>query len=130
MLSRLTDRVSFNETFELPPPNDYILVKCEAENGTSLYTNAHAIIRERANIKKRLKKGAKKYKEKPRPLSVLLLAIDSISKLNLLRTMPNTAKHLQENDWFELEGYNKVCDNPCNCIPLPIYFFFWLPIDF
>lgn len=46
--------------------------------------------------------------EKPRPLSVLMLSIDSISRLNLIRALPKTAQHLYNNEWFELQGYNKV----------------------
>lgn len=43
-----------------------------------------------------------------RPLSVLMLGIDSISRLNLIRAMPNVAQHLYDTGWFELKGYNKV----------------------
>lgn len=43
-----------------------------------------------------------------RPLSVLMLGIDSISRLNLIRAMPHTAQHLFDTGWMELKGYNKV----------------------
>lgn len=43
-----------------------------------------------------------------RPLSVLMMGIDSVSRINLRRAMPNTAEYLVGNNWFELEGYNKV----------------------
>lgn len=45
---------------------------------------------------------------KDRPLSVLMIGIDSISRLNLIRAMPNTAQYLYDTGWFELKGYNKV----------------------
>lgn len=43
-----------------------------------------------------------------RPLSVLMLGIDSVSRLNLIRAMPHTAQHLFDTGWMELKGYNKV----------------------
>lgn len=76
-----------------------------------MYKNTHAIIREKANVRKRLNdyKNQKDEKEKMiRPLSVLMLSIDSISRLNLIRAMPKTAQHLYDTGWFELQGYNKV----------------------
>lgn len=63
-------------------------------------------MRERPDIRKRLKNS--KESDITRPLSVLMLSIDSVSRLNLIRTMPNTAGYLKENQWFELQGYNKV----------------------
>ena len=37
-----------------------------------------------------------------------MMGIDSVSRLNLIRAMPNTAQHLYDSGWFELKGYNKV----------------------
>ncbi|KAL1451470.1 hypothetical protein WDU94_005846 [Cyamophila willieti] len=52
-------------------------------------------------------------------LSLLIIGIDSISRLNMIRTMPKTRKFLAEKEWFELEGYNKVGENTFpNLIPL------------
>lgn len=45
---------------------------------------------------------------KNKPISVLLLAMDSISRLNLKRSMPKTEKYLHDNNWVELKGYSKV----------------------
>lgn len=64
-------------------------------------------MREKVHIRQRL--SALKTKAQPiRPLSVLMLSIDSISRLNLIRAMPKTAQHLYHTGWFELQGYNKV----------------------
>lgn len=90
----------------LPTAVEYILVKCKF-NGKTLYSNSHAIIREKEQIRKRLNDYQENKKE-IRPLSVLMLSIDSISRLNLIRAMPKTAQHLYDNNWFELQGYNKV----------------------
>lgn len=37
-----------------------------------------------------------------------MLSIDSVSRLNFIRSMPQTYKSLHDNEWFELQGYNKV----------------------
>lgn len=96
----------FSGSITLPQTTEYIIVKCKIGNDITLYSNAHAIMRERPDIRKRLK--ASKESDVTKPLSVLMLSIDSISRLNLIRTMPNTAGYLKENQWFELQGYNKV----------------------
>lgn len=45
------------------------------------------------------------------PLSVLLVGIDSISRLNSIRTMPKTTHFLNNHGWVEMKGYNKIADN-------------------
>lgn len=72
-----------------------------------MYKNTHAIIRDRPNVRKRLTEYKEKLNDK-RALSVLMLSIDSVSRLNLIRAMPKTAQHLYDSGWFELQGYNKV----------------------
>lgn len=90
---------------KLDATQEFILVRCKSRD-SAIYTNTHAIMRQRPDIRKRLDTFAAKHEQ--RPLSVLMLSIDSISRLNLLRAMPKTAQHLYDNGWFELQGYNKV----------------------
>lgn len=66
----------------------------------------HAIVRDRRDIRAKLNEFSEK--DEKRPLSVLMMSIDSISRLNLIRAMPMTAQHLYDTGWFELQGYNKV----------------------
>lgn len=75
--------------------------------GKTVYKNTHAVIRERSDVRQRLN-GLKEKLANQRPLSVLMLSIDSVSRLNLIRAMPKTAQHLYDSGWFELQGYNKV----------------------
>ncbi|KAJ8676022.1 hypothetical protein QAD02_011808 [Eretmocerus hayati] len=46
-----------------------------------------------------------------RRLSVLMLGIDSVSRLNFHRSMPLTREYLEERGWLELRGYNKMGEN-------------------
>ncbi|XP_022230848.2 uncharacterized protein LOC111079840 [Drosophila obscura] len=43
--------------------------------------------------------------------SVIMLGLDTMSRMNFRRTMPRTAEYVRQLGWFELEGYNKVADN-------------------
>lgn len=56
----------------------------------------------------------------PKNLNVLIIGIDSISRLNLLRQMPRTIEYVQQNlSAFEFLGYNKVADNTFpNLVPV------------
>lgn len=51
--------------------------------------------------------------------NVLILGIESMSRLNFHRTMPKTASFLKERGVLELHGYNKLGDNSLpNLFPL------------
>lgn len=43
--------------------------------------------------------------------SVIMFGIESVSRVNFLRTMPETAKFLKERGSIQLLGYNKLGDN-------------------
>lgn len=66
----------------------------------------HAVVRDRPEIRSKLDESKTQFDT--RPLSVLMIGIDSISRLNLIRAMPKTAQHLYDTGWFEMRGYNKV----------------------
>ena len=40
--------------------------------------------------------------------SVLMFGIDSVSRINFRRNMPQMLKYLTDHKWYELQGYNKV----------------------
>ncbi|XP_064541698.1 uncharacterized protein LOC135430824 [Drosophila montana] len=92
------------------------LVECYA-NGKRIYTNGHATVPERGNVRRRLQKWTEE-RGGAAP-SVLLVAMDTISRQQLMRAMPLTRQYLQYTGWFELAGYNKVEDNTLpNVLPL------------
>ncbi|XP_017860607.1 PREDICTED: uncharacterized protein LOC108612242 [Drosophila arizonae] len=104
-----TPCVKFKSGTQLPNTTESVIVKCRTE-GAQVYINGHPTIPERSAVRRRLKHWAQKDRGKRVP-SVLMIGIDSISRVNLIRAMPKTAQYLYENDWFELAGYNKVDDN-------------------
>jgi hypothetical protein len=98
---------------KLEEEDEFILVRCSAFNDFFLwnpsilvYRNAHAIIHEKQNVTDKFSRRSQKES-----VNVFLMGIDSVSRLNMIRAMPETYMHLQNNEWFELRGYNKIADN-------------------
>ncbi|GAB0091768.1 uncharacterized protein DMENIID0001_066470 [Sergentomyia squamirostris] len=106
----LTNCVNFTYTQTLPDHAEFIYVSCRPKGRKELYHNVHYVMRKKEDIVERFERFKGKFAKK-RPLSVLMLGIDSISRLNLIRAMPNTAQHIYNSGWFELKGYNKMDDN-------------------
>ncbi|KAJ8931099.1 hypothetical protein NQ314_016035, partial [Rhamnusium bicolor] len=80
----------------------YPFIKVVCSNPfAEVYTNVHATAIPTEN---------QKSGDRGNRFSVLLVGIDSISKLNLRRTMPKTYRYLEDN-FINLKGYNKIGDN-------------------
>lgn len=60
---------------------------------------------------KTLQTVTSKRKRPRHKFSILLFGIDSISRLNFIRTLPKTREFVEKRGWIELEGYNKIADN-------------------
>ncbi|KAI8126342.1 hypothetical protein FF38_09154 [Lucilia cuprina] len=109
----LSECMSFVDKTSLSPTIDNILVRCRSNN-RQVYINGYPLMPERKEIRQRLetwKKYDDQRKRKEKAPSVLMLGIDSISRVNLVRAMPKTAKYLYDNEWFEMSGFNKIDDN-------------------
>jgi hypothetical protein len=89
---------------------DSVMVNCtefdeEKNLSRTVYENVHNPILVKDSLKEKLKSGSTK------PISVLLVVVDSISRLNFIRTMPQSYDFLLKNDFVEMKGYTKVDDN-------------------
>lgn len=82
-----------------------MFVKCKAY-GIEIYKNVHGAFRITEEMKRRVE-----LKKNKKPLSILMVGIDSMSRLNLKRVMPKTSEFLERNQWLNLKGYNKIADN-------------------
>lgn len=119
----LSDGIRFSSEVELSGDTEFIYVECfQAGHKMASYKDVHFIVQRMPSVTKRL--GAIPIRVKPNSTSptessvnssqipsVLMIGIDSISRLNLLRAMPKTAQHLYDKGWFEMKGYNKMGDN-------------------
>ncbi|XP_051166992.1 uncharacterized protein LOC127285172 [Leptopilina boulardi] len=93
---------------------EFIKVKCSKNNKT-IYRDYHAFLPKKPNIMERIEKRKKSHSEL---LSLLIIGIDSVSRLNFHRMMPKTVKTLQNLNALEMFGYNKVGENTYpNVIP-------------
>lgn len=103
----------------LPDTTEFIKVRCELHRkkkpNKEVYRDAHAVV---PILPSALKKKKLLIEEK-RPvdnkqsskLNVLIVGIDSVSRLNIRRMMPQTYGYLKRNNWIELNGYTKIADN-------------------
>jgi hypothetical protein len=73
---------------------------------------------EKPDVEDRIRKLAS-TKEDPDKYNVMILGIDSISKINLYRSLKSTYATLQKLDAIEFFGFSKVADNTFpNLIPV------------
>ncbi|XP_017103777.3 uncharacterized protein [Drosophila bipectinata] len=94
--------IKFEHNFVVPRDVEAMITECRRSNATKVsQTDAFAFVHPRNDSTKT---------ESRRP-SVLLLGIDSVSRMNLQLTMPQMYKYLASQHWFEMQGYNKVGDN-------------------
>ncbi|XP_076167170.1 uncharacterized protein LOC143146608 [Ptiloglossa arizonensis] len=105
----------------LPSNLEATMVSCSLkpknrESNTSnkpIYRNVHAVLSV-DKVRDRLRRNVSQRTETAslsRKLSVLVIGIDSVSRLNFLRSAPSTDRYLREIGWVRLNGYNKMADN-------------------
>uniref|UniRef100_A0A034VB08 Uncharacterized protein n=1 Tax=Bactrocera dorsalis TaxID=27457 RepID=A0A034VB08_BACDO len=108
----LLNCVIFHQDFLVPQHIDYIITECYLgdNNKNPLQKDAFSFIQvtKKTNSTDNATESNVSGIRKP---SVLLIGIDAVSRINLRRTMPQTFKYLQMNQWLELLGYNKIGDN-------------------
>jgi hypothetical protein len=112
----VTNCSEFKTELVLNSEEEFIIVRCFQgnESGTNkdIYKNTHAVVPVKPDVRLKLNKTSSEISSvEEKRLSVLLLGFDSVSRLNLLRTMPKTVKYLRRSGWLEMSGYNKVGDN-------------------
>ncbi|XP_046470558.1 uncharacterized protein [Neodiprion pinetum] len=96
---------------------EFVQVKCERK-GKEVYKDYHAFVPRKELVENRCGSSPAPGPESGR-LSVLILGLDSVSRLNFHRTMPRTVEALQGLGAVEMMGYNKVGDNTFpNLVPV------------
>lgn len=96
---------------------EFIKVIC-SKNNEIIYRDYHAFLPRKPKVEARCLQAKKPDSETPH-LSILIVGLDAISRLNFHRTMPKTLKSLQDLGAVEMVGYNKVADNTYpNLVPV------------
>lgn len=104
-------RRTLPQDYIVPPEVQYMLVQCSVVNGKEkriVQTDGIAFVQdyEERSSEEHLEELA----EEPKP-SVIIFGIDSMSRINLRRTMHRTFRYVQQAGWYTLQGLNKVGDN-------------------
>ncbi|KAH8326745.1 hypothetical protein KR067_012756 [Drosophila pandora] len=101
------DRKYFSQNFEVPLHVQGLIVECHRLGNDSdiLQSDAYILIQHKPPP---LGVSLEPAKRKP---SVLMFGIDSLSRINLRRTMPKVYSFLTGSGWYEMQGYNKIGDN-------------------
>ncbi|KAI4464208.1 hypothetical protein MML48_3g00011732 [Holotrichia oblita] len=106
---KFKDCIAFNDSIEVDDKAEFVKVTC-LYNNTMLYKDFFSFIP---------LKPIPPLKNSETKLNVLILGIDSVSRLNFHRQMPKTSAALRKIKTVELLGYNKVGDNTFpNLIPV------------
>lgn len=82
------------------------------KKAVSVYENVHPVLNpEKVLDRLNISESGNATIGRQKKLSVLLLGLDNVSRLNLQRTLPRTENHLREKGWLSMKGYNKMGEN-------------------
>ncbi|KAH8262757.1 hypothetical protein KR026_012000, partial [Drosophila bipectinata] len=107
-MHRLTNHVL------VPKTTDHIITKCYVRKGHRrrkiIQSDSMSFIQDLVTNDGKVEDFVRKQKVDPQP-SVLIMGLDSTSRINLRRTMPLVYDFVKQPGWFEMQGYTKVGDN-------------------
>ncbi|XP_073838250.1 uncharacterized protein [Musca autumnalis] len=100
----------FDDNYIVPDFVEYALIEC---NGTvdspTFYRDGMSFIQQPDDINEKFNSSSN---NDYRQFGILMFGIDTMSRFNIRRVMPSTFQYINNNDqWFELSGYNKIDDN-------------------
>jgi hypothetical protein len=93
---------------QLSADHNSVAVKCDGKNGTRIYENVLMYVPALKATPGKKKAGAGRY-------SVTMLLIESMSQMNVLRSLPSTLATVEALGGALLQGHHKVAENTeCN----------------
>uniref|UniRef100_A0A1I8ND19 Uncharacterized protein n=1 Tax=Musca domestica TaxID=7370 RepID=A0A1I8ND19_MUSDO len=99
----------FGENYPVPGEVDYALIECNGTMETpTFYQDGMSFIQQRDEINERFEN---KSNNNLRQFGILLFGIDTMSQFNIRRIMTATFAYINNHQWFEMSGYNKIDDN-------------------
>ncbi|KFM78895.1 hypothetical protein X975_25379, partial [Stegodyphus mimosarum] len=104
--------------FGVPLSDEFLMVKCSMGDFPNL-TQFIPLVPLKPDVEEE-KNAKSQHSLNYEKLNIIIVGIDSVSKLNFLRHFRKTHRFLKENlSSFELKGYTKVADNTFpNLVPL------------
>ncbi|XP_017056679.2 uncharacterized protein LOC108098348 [Drosophila ficusphila] len=107
------ESIPFSQHQSVPNDMDFMITSCyvkDVKNHRKLVQrNAMSFVEDHLT-KMEEKEFVEEQSEHSRP-SVLIMGLDSTSRINLRRAMPSVFDFVSQPGWFEMQGYNKVGDN-------------------
>lgn len=105
--------------------DEFIRIYCYSNSDGVISTTFHAFVLPREEVETRCHLRLKNHVRRFGPretLSVQMIGVDSVSRLNFMRQMPRTRDFLlRELRAVEMLGYNKVADNTfVNIVPMMV----------
>lgn len=102
----------FNVSIKVEQTHEHIFVQCYDAIGKVIFVNFHTFIFDKPAVEKRCNERFKERQDSKsvkESLSILIIIIDSVSRLNAMRFMPKTVKYLMETmNATDMAGFNKV----------------------
>lgn len=117
----VNESVHFTSQVTFRNNDEFVRVLCFDNQNSSIYSNFFTIVQKKNKVEERCNKLYKEhYKNRDEELSIMMLGVESVSRINMLRYMTETRRYLNENmSAIELLGYNKVADNTFpNIVPM------------
>ncbi|KAL7727703.1 hypothetical protein ACLKA6_008042 [Drosophila palustris] len=114
---KLHSPVYFGNGSEVPPHVQALILSCHESSNVSrvLQTDGYALVQYKPHPGTGAERGEATEEARnesvPRKPSVIMFGLDTMSRINLRRTMPKVYKFLTQSGWYEMQGYNKVADN-------------------
>ncbi|KAH8417491.1 hypothetical protein KR222_001002 [Zaprionus bogoriensis] len=104
----LLPRIYFTHNYVIPLHVEGLIVQCyQASNMKNiLQSDGYALVQYKPPPAEQPEE--KSSRRKP---SVIMFGMDTMSRINLRRTMPKVFKFLSQHGWYELQGHTKVADN-------------------
>ncbi|XP_011049249.1 PREDICTED: uncharacterized protein LOC105142989 [Acromyrmex echinatior] len=97
---------------------EFVKVECY-QNNEMVYKDYYAFLPRKPSIEERCRQTLRMDTLIEDRLSVLIVGLDSVSRMNFHRMMPKTVKSLQSLGAVEMLGYTKVADNTYpNLVPV------------
>ncbi|KAH3801315.1 uncharacterized protein LOC127839921 [Dreissena polymorpha] len=102
---------------------EFVKTTCYDGNEKNIYNNFHAFIQRNASMDSVYKERFLKHVIRDKiteKLNIMMIGMDSVSRLSFIRQMVETKKFLDETmGAFDMSGYNKVADNTfINIVPM------------
>lgn len=114
---RVEECRAFETNVTLTAEADLVSVTC-ADGATKVYKMHHFLVPIKDDVRRKIEQLDQHNRRDK--LSVMIIGLDAVSRLNLLRAMPETVHYLENKGWYTFPGYHKIQFNTFHNLVGPI----------